>query len=85
MQPIPSSYIPTVEQWGKTKTSGNRSEVTLPISFPHCTLLAGYCVVNASYYYGIDDISNNQFTIRREWYNQRTGAPSDTMIWGIGY
>ena len=72
-------------QWGKTKTSGKTSKVTLPISFPHDGLLAGYCTLGAAYYYGIDNFSNNQFTIYRQWYDWSTGGNVDTLIWGIGY
>lgn len=72
-------------QWGKTKTSGKLSKVTLPISFPHDGLLAGYCMLGVAYYYGINNFSNNQFTIRRQWYDGSTGGTADTLIWGIGY
>ena len=73
------------KQWGKTKTSGKTSKVTLPISFPHDGLLVGYCILGTAYYYGIDDFSNNQFTIYRQWYDWSTGGNEDTLIWGIGY
>ena len=73
------------KQWGKTKTSGKTSKVTFPISFPHDCLLAGYCILGAAYYYGIDNFSNNQFTIRRQWWDASTGGTEDTLIWGIGY
>lgn len=75
--------IPLIIQGGIQSTSGRTSTITLPITFSS-NLWVAYGTQNAGYYYGLGNITNTSFGIRREWYDQGTGGKTPTNFFAVG-